>query len=80
MGGRTDALKLISSLTLFHAAAQRLADEGPNFAYLVELFALLLEGTSAYGYPPCAQTLARGNNITGPGGPLFPNASSSAPN
>ena len=30
MGGRTDALKLVSSLTLFHAAAEQLAREDPS--------------------------------------------------
>src|SRR5438093_13058862 len=32
MGGRTDALKLVSSLTLFRAAAEQLKQEDPTFA------------------------------------------------
>lgn len=59
MGGRTDALKLVSSLTLFRAAAQRLADEDPICAYLAECFDSILGETMAQGFPPCAHTLAR---------------------
>lgn len=67
MGSRTDALKLVSSLTVFRAAAKRLIRGEPIFAYLVELFASLLGETTAHGYPPCTQTLARVNNTTGLG-------------
>src|SRR6266446_1017934 len=59
MGGRIDALKLVSSLTLFRAAAERLAREDPTFASLAECLAALLEQTSKQGYPACDFTLAR---------------------
>ena len=59
MGGRTDALKLVSSLTLFRAAAQSLAGEDPTFDSLAQRCDSILGQTSAQGYPPCAQTLAR---------------------
>lgn len=56
MGGRTDALKLVSSLTLFRAAAQRLAREDPSFESVAQRFESLLEQTSAQGYSLCAHT------------------------
>ena len=59
MGGRTDALKLVSSLTLFRAAAQSLAGEDPTFDSLAQRCDSILEQTSAQGYPPCAHTFAR---------------------
>ena len=59
MGGRTDALKLVSSLTLFRAAAQRLAREDPTFDALAQRCDSILQQTSAQGYSPCADTLAR---------------------
>ena len=59
MGGQIDALKLVSSLTLFRAAAEQLAPEDPTFASLAERFAALLTQTSGQGYPPCDFTLAR---------------------
>jgi uncharacterized protein (DUF1810 family) len=59
MGGRTDALKLVSSLTLFRAAAEQLGRENPTFASLAERLAALLAQTSAQGYPVCDFTLAR---------------------
>jgi uncharacterized protein (DUF1810 family) len=59
MGRRTDALKLVSSLTLFRAAAQSLTSEDPTFESLAQLCDSLLGRTSAQGYPPCAETLAR---------------------
>src|SRR5438477_13202091 len=46
MAGRTDALKLVSSLTLFHAAAEQLAREEPTFASLAQRLAELLTQTS----------------------------------
>lgn len=58
MGGRTDALKLVSSLTLFRAAAQSLAAEDPAFNSLSQRCDFILAQTSAQGYPPCALTLA----------------------
>ena len=59
MGSRTDALKLISSLTLFRAAAQSLANEDPTFAPLAKRCDSILGNTSAQGYVACADTLAR---------------------
>jgi uncharacterized protein (DUF1810 family) len=59
MGGRTDAVKLVSSLTLFRAAAQRLASEDPILHSLVRCCDSILDQTSAQGYAPCAQTVAR---------------------
>ena len=59
MGGRTDALKLVSSLTLFRAAAQSVAGEDPAFDSLARCCDSILGRTNAQGYPPCAQTLAR---------------------
>ena len=67
MGGKIDALKLVSSITLFCAAAQSLVGDDPIFAFLVESFASLLGETTAQGYLPCSQTLKRVNNIRGPG-------------
>jgi len=59
MGGRTDALKLVSSLTLFRAAAEQLRRDDPVYTLLVERLAALLEQTSGQGYPSCDFTLAR---------------------
>jgi uncharacterized protein (DUF1810 family) len=59
MGNQIDALKLVSSLTLFRAAAEQLAREDPTFASLAERLAALLEQTSEQGYPACDFTLAR---------------------
>ena len=61
MGGKTDALKLVSSLTLFRAAAQSLAGEDPAFESLAQLCDSLLAQTAVQGFPPCAQTLAQVN-------------------
>ena len=59
MGGRTDALKLVSSLTLFRAAVEQLGREDPVYASLAGRLAASLELTSAQGYPACDFTLAR---------------------
>jgi uncharacterized protein (DUF1810 family) len=59
LGGQTDALKLVSSLTFFRAAAQSLASEDPSFGSLAQLCDSLLAQTAVRGFPPCAQTLAR---------------------
>jgi uncharacterized protein (DUF1810 family) len=58
MGGRTDALKLVSSLTIFRVAAQRLASDDPVFDSLAQRCHSILEQASAQDYPPCALTLA----------------------
>ena len=59
MGGRTDALKVVSSLTLFRAAAEQLEQENPTFAPLAERVAALLEQTDRQGYSACDFTLAQ---------------------
>ena len=59
MGSRIDALKLVSSLTLFRAAAEQLARADPTFASLARRLATLLGQTSGQGYPACDFTLAR---------------------
>jgi uncharacterized protein (DUF1810 family) len=59
MGSQIDALKLVSSLTLFRAAAEQLAREDPVYASLAERLSALLEQTSRQGYPACDFTLAR---------------------
>jgi uncharacterized protein (DUF1810 family) len=59
MGGRTDALKLVSSLTLFRVAAQSLVGEDPTFDLLAQQCDSILQRTTSQSYPPCAQTLAR---------------------
>jgi uncharacterized protein (DUF1810 family) len=58
MGGSTDALKLVSSVTLFRAAARRLAADDPTFNSLAQRCDSILGRTSAQGYPPCARTLS----------------------
>jgi uncharacterized protein (DUF1810 family) len=58
MGGGTDALKLVSSLTLFRAAAQSLAGKDRTFDSFAQRCDSILGQTSAQGYPPCAQTLS----------------------
>ena len=59
MGGQSDALKLVSSLTLFRAAAEQLAREEPTFASLAERLSVLLGQTGEQGYAACDFTLAR---------------------
>jgi len=59
MGSRIDALKLVSSLTLFRAAAQQLAGKDVSLEGLAQCCDSTLEQTARQGYPPCAQTLAR---------------------
>src|SRR5207237_8698492 len=59
MGGQTDSLKLVSSLTLFRAAAEQLARGDPVYASLAQRLAALLGQTAEQGYPACDFTLAR---------------------
>ena len=59
MGSQIDALKLVSSLTLFRAAAEQLGREDPVYMSLAERLAALLGQTSGQGYPACDFTLAR---------------------
>ena len=63
MGGRTDALKLVSSLTLFRAAAERLGRADPVYASLAQRLAALLGQTAEQGYPACDFTLARIDSV-----------------
>lgn len=58
MGSSTDALKLVSSLTLFRAAARDLTAEDPTFASLLQSCDSILAQTASRGYPACGQTLA----------------------
>jgi uncharacterized protein (DUF1810 family) len=59
MGSRIDALKLVSSLTLFRAAAERLATADPAFARsFAALVDVILKHAATQGYPPCARTLS----------------------
>ena len=59
MGSRIDALKLVSSLTLFRAAAERLASSDPAFdgAFTALVNAVLTQAV-AQGYAPCVRTLS----------------------
>jgi len=59
MGSRIDALKLVSSLTLFRAAAEQLAREDSTFTSLAERLATLLGQTARQDYPPCDFTIGR---------------------
>jgi uncharacterized protein (DUF1810 family) len=59
MGSEIDALKLVSSVTLFRAGARRLANDDETFTSLAELCDSILRQASVQGYPPCAQTLAQ---------------------
>ena len=59
MGSQIDALKVVSSLTLFRTAAEQLAREDPTFSSLAERLKALLEQTSEQGYSACDFTLAR---------------------
>jgi uncharacterized protein (DUF1810 family) len=63
MGSQTDALKLVSSLTLFRAAAEQLGREDPVYASLAGRLAASLELTSAQGYPACDFTLAQVDSV-----------------
>ena len=57
MGSRIDALKLVSSLTLFRAAACSLAADDTSFAPLAQLCDATLHQVEAEAYPPCSQTV-----------------------
>src|SRR2546430_14493711 len=50
MGSRIDALKLVSSLTLFRAAAEQLKQEDPTFALVAQRLAALLGQTGEQDY------------------------------
>jgi uncharacterized protein (DUF1810 family) len=59
MDSQIDALKLVSSLTLFRAAAEQLGREDSVYASLAACLSALLERTTKQGYPACELTLAR---------------------
>lgn len=59
MGGRTDALKLVSSVTLFRAAAQRLDAEDPTLESLRQPCGSILRRATEENYASCQFTLAR---------------------
>jgi uncharacterized protein (DUF1810 family) len=61
MGSSTDALKLVSSLTLFgHAARELNAAEGlADYAALARIAAAVLNAAELQGYGPCQYTLSR---------------------
>ena len=59
MGGQTDALKLVSNLTLVRAAAEQLAREDSTFTSLAERLAALLGQTARQDYLPCDFTIGR---------------------
>ena len=59
MGGQIDALKLVSSLTLFRAETEQLGREDSTFASLAQRLAASLGQTSEQDYPACDFTLAR---------------------
>lgn len=58
MGSRIDALKLVSSLTLFRRAAHSLATDDASFKSLAQLCDVTLQQTTAEGYSPCSHTTA----------------------
>ena len=55
MGGSIDALKLASSLTLFSAAASRIADEASSA--LARRCDAILRISTSQGYPACSFTI-----------------------
>ncbi len=59
MGSRIDALKLVSSLTLLRAAAERLVDADPAFnGSLAAVIDAILKDAVTHGHPPCVRTLS----------------------
>ena len=59
MGSRIDALKLVSSLPLFRAGAERLDDDDPVFNNsLSSIIDLILEHAATQGNPQCARTVS----------------------
>ena len=57
MGSETDALKLVSSLTLFEFAARKTADADPSLNAFAELCGRVLARAGQQGFPRCAHTL-----------------------
>ncbi len=58
MGSHLDALKLISSLTLFRATAETMTNQDAAFKDLAALCQSILAAAESQGYAPCARTLA----------------------
>ncbi len=60
MGSRIDALKLVSSMTLFAAVAVRLRAEEPDPLYerVASAARAVLDEAKAQGFAPCAHTEA----------------------
>ena len=65
MGSEIDAVKLVSSMTLFRAIADRVAEDAASADVRAECAAIrqhadgILSVAAAQGYPPCAFTLRR---------------------
>jgi uncharacterized protein (DUF1810 family) len=61
MGSDIDALKLVSSLTLFESASQTMvsADPTPTCTQFIDLARRILDITLAQGYARCTRTLSR---------------------
>src|ERR1700761_3486480 len=57
MGGSTDAYKLVSSVTLFRAAAAKLQAVAEDLASLARCCDTILQQATQQGYPPCPFTL-----------------------
>ncbi|MDQ6625546.1 MAG: DUF1810 domain-containing protein [Verrucomicrobiota bacterium] len=61
MGSRIDALKLVSSLTLFRAASERLAHGDPTFhESLVVVIDFIFNQPALQNYPPCDRSASAG--------------------
>jgi uncharacterized protein (DUF1810 family) len=59
MGSSIDALKLISSVTLFRAAAVSMETQDNEIASIAECCSAILEKAARQGYGPCRHTLAK---------------------
>ena len=59
MGSQVDVYKLVSSLTLFRSAAQKLAaaDDVEDYRSMVRAAEQVLTVAESEGYPPCSHTL-----------------------
>lgn len=58
MGSGLDALKLVSSITLFREAATKMAATDERFGPAASICEQLLAAVAQQGYPPCSWTLA----------------------
>ena len=59
MGSSIDAMKLVSSLTLFSAIGKRLSPEASELREFRRVAEEVLEAAGKEGYPPCRYTLSR---------------------